>query len=290
MKESALAFNEGSKMTDWPFQENRMYNRRRDVHQVFGGQQQGGISTPVRAPAVFIFTGHGAEKHGYADKFLPDGSFRFTGEGQIGDMRMIKGNKAIRDHAADGKDILVFRKSGSREPVEFVGIFVCAGWEVERQPDTIGSERDAIVFTLVRLANIITEPINGEPDKISGKNLTDLRAAAYLAQSVPSSNTGKASRNIYERSRDVREYVLARSGGKCENCQQDAPFKTKYGRGYLEPHHIRRLNDGGLDHPAHVAAVCPNCHRRAHYGVDGEKMNKLLATQISDLELTLSNG
>jgi hypothetical protein len=39
----------------------------------------------------------------------------------------------------------------------------------------------------------------------------------------------------------------------------------------LEPHHIRRLADGGPDHPRWVAALCPTCHRRVHHGVDGKR-------------------
>ena len=47
-----------------------------------------------------------------------------------------------------------------------------------------------------------------------------------------------------------------------------APFITPDGQLYLEVHHIERLSDGGPDHPRWVVAVCPNCHRRAHYAGD----------------------
>jgi len=238
-------------MSNWPFQENRLYNRRSDIHNVYGGQQQGGISTPIGVPAVFLFTGHGAEKHGYADKFLADGSFRFTGEGQIGDMVMAKGNKAIRDHATNGKDILIFKKSKSRRPVEFVGIFACAGWDIERQSDTNGEERDAIVFTLVRLENLFAEISDKTENATAVVSIENLRDAAYYAQSDGNNDKKTSMRTIYDRSRDVRDYVLARANGQCENCLSQAPFNSKSGRPYLEPHHIRRLSDGGLDHPAH---------------------------------------
>lgn len=92
----------------WPFVVRQSYKRRVDIHERFGGQQQGGISTPARIPGIFIFTGHGAGIIGYKDRYLPDGTLRYTGQGQTGDMRMISGNAAIRDHAAQGKDLLVF--------------------------------------------------------------------------------------------------------------------------------------------------------------------------------------
>ena len=35
---------------------------------------------------------------------------------------------------------------------------------------------------------------------------------------------------------------------------------------YLEVHHKIRLSDGGEDTIDNVVALCPNCHRKAHYG------------------------
>ena len=38
------------------------------------------------------------------------------------------------------------------------------------------------------------------------------------------------------------------------------------------------------DHPAWVIALCPNCHRRAHYGSDGPEYNRTLTNRANDLE------
>ncbi|WP_272501787.1 HNH endonuclease [Salinibacter ruber] len=61
---------------------------------------------------------------------------------------------------------------------------------------------------------------------------------------------------------------------------------TPQGRPYLEAHHVRRVSDGGLDHPRWVIALCPNCHRRVHHGQDGEQYNKRLASQLNEIELS----
>src|SRR5580765_5060327 len=87
------------------FEIGKIYHRRNDIHAVFGGQQQGGISTPATAPFIFIFTGDTGKQYGYQDDWSTDNVFLYTGEGQIGDMEFRGGNKAIRDHAADGKDL-----------------------------------------------------------------------------------------------------------------------------------------------------------------------------------------
>ncbi len=267
----------------WPFIPHRLYNRRADIHGPYGGQQQGGIATPTRAPAIFIFTGHGAKSVGYGDEFLPDGSMRYTGEGQVGDMAFVRGNFAILNHARDGKDLLVFETIGRGKPVRFVGLFVCSGWAYEQQTDTTGSLRQAIVFDLVPVEAVEQAERNDVVDEPAGQPLSILRQQAHAA-ATPSTVAGSSIQTLYKRSRAVRTYVLARAAGVCEACGTPAPFTTAAGAPYLEPHHIRRLSDGGPDHPRHVAGICPNCHRRAHYGADAKAFNDDLANRIARIE------
>jgi hypothetical protein len=42
--------------TNVVFSPGQVY-RRRDLHETFGGQRQGGISTPAKAPFIFLITG-----------------------------------------------------------------------------------------------------------------------------------------------------------------------------------------------------------------------------------------
>jgi len=61
--------------------------------------------------------------------------------------------------------------------------------------------------------------------------------------------------------------VLERANGKCEFCNQVAPFnRVTDGTPFLEVHHIISLSDGGKDTIENAIALCPNCHRGAHYG------------------------
>lgn len=69
------------------------------------------------------------------------------------------------------------------------------------------------------------------------------------------------------RNADVIVEVLLRASGKCELCKAPAPFKRQSdGSPYLEVHHRVRLADGGEDTVDNAIAICPNCHRREHYG------------------------
>ncbi|MGX5011260.1 HNH endonuclease [Enterobacter asburiae] len=72
---------------------------------------------------------------------------------------------------------------------------------------------------------------------------------------------------VYKRSPYVVAEVLLRANGKCQSCKRDAPFLKEDGTPFLEVHHIEWLSKGGEDSVENAIALCPNCHRQAHYGV-----------------------
>jgi 5-methylcytosine-specific restriction protein A len=264
----------------WGFEIGRVYNRRNDIHARFGGQQQGGIITPKDHPLVIIITGEEGLQHGYADRLRPDGVFEYFGEGQVGDMQLAGGNKAVADHSASGESLLLFRKTPTG--LRFEGEMLCETFHYERSPDREGNDRNAIVFEL-RPLEAISEIVDerGAPAR---PDLASLLERALAASTAPPRTGTGTLRNVYERSRDVRDYVLARAGNKCEGCQSPAPFTRRDGSPYLEPHHIRRLSDGGPDHPAFVIALCPNCHRRVHAGEDGDTYNTTLLARMQQIQ------
>lgn len=263
----------------WGFEAGRIYNRRRDIHARFGGQQQGGIITPAGHPVVIVITGEEGLQHGYADRYRDDGVFEYFGEGQLGDMQLTRGNAAIAHHTEAGKSLLLFKMAAPG--LRFVAEMVCQGFHVERAPDRNGHDREAIVFEL-RPLEAITEAVENMPP--AKETLSELRKRAFEAVTGSAQKSGKAKRTVYERSRDVRDYVLARADGHCEGCSVTAPFLRANGTPYLEPHHTLRLSDGGPDHPGHVIALCPNCHRRAHSAVDSKPFNASLIAWLSKKE------
>lgn len=124
--------------------------KRTNLHDVFGGQKQGGISTPSNHKFIMIFTGPTGEQYGYdKDGWQKNGHFLYTGEGQEGDMVFLRGNKAIRDHLADGKALYLFeyKKQGY---VEFVGEMVYDAHMITTGKDKNGNPRKIIVFDLMR--------------------------------------------------------------------------------------------------------------------------------------------
>ena len=73
---------------------------------------------------------------------------------------------------------------------------------------------------------------------------------------------------IYNRNPYVIAYSLKKANGICKLCEQKSPFKTNNNTDYLEVHHIISLSENGTDCIENAAAVCPNCHRELHYGVN----------------------
>ena len=72
----------------------------------------------------------------------------------------------------------------------------------------------------------------------------------------------------FVRNPDVVAEVLRRANGFCEYCKKKAPFIRKSDNTpYLEVHHSKPLSEGGEDTVENAVALCPNCHRKAHYGM-----------------------
>lgn len=49
------------------FDIGKEYKRKEDIHNLYGGQSQGGISTPKNHPFIFIFTSDAGEQHSNMD-------------------------------------------------------------------------------------------------------------------------------------------------------------------------------------------------------------------------------
>jgi 5-methylcytosine-specific restriction endonuclease McrA len=86
----------------------------------------------------------------------------------------------------------------------------------------------------------------------------------------------------YERDASVVAYVENRANGICELCCSNAPFNRPDGSPFLEIHHIVPLSEGGPDTVDNAAALCPNCHRSCHYGVEASGHRESLQNKISN--------
>lgn len=104
----------------------------------------------------------------------------------------------------------------------------------------------------------------------------------------PAGNSGpqrkdSPGRPYFIRDIQVSIYIKAMAVGKCELCEQAAPFHGRDGAPYLEIHHIRMLADGGPDVPSNTVALCPNCHKAIHLGANSEQLREILYSKVNRL-------
>jgi hypothetical protein len=90
-----------------------------------------------------------------------------------------------------------------------------------------------------------------------------------LANAPKSPELIEVTARVFRRNPYVVAEVLEKADGKCQNpkCAKPAPFlRASDGSPYLEVHHKIPLAQGGEDTVDNAIALCPNCHREAHFG------------------------
>lgn len=143
-----------------PFTPGQLYHRRNDLHSKYKGQERGGIITPASAPIILIVSGSSGQRHGYTDRWSNDGKvFYYYGEGQVGDMQFTKGNRALRDHEDNRKEIHLFEELPRKKGwLKYVGEMRCIDSRWVDGPDTNGKMRKAILFTLQPIQKPVSFP------------------------------------------------------------------------------------------------------------------------------------
>lgn len=129
------------------FKKGAIYNRREDIHAEFGGNQQSGIVPSATHPYVFLFSSQKGEEYGYKDGWNENGTYSYSGEGQYGNQEFVRGNRAIRDHAIDGRELHLFERHGVGT-YKYVGKFAFASYKLVKGSDTRGNNRQLIKFVL----------------------------------------------------------------------------------------------------------------------------------------------
>ena len=133
------------------------------------------------------------------------------------------------------------------------------GWSpVQEQNEWLGT-----------LTEAVNDDVEASLQAEVAKSLVDDSAARQLrlqtAPKLPPSI--QVISRAFRRNPDVIAEVLIRAKGICELCSMAAPFlRASNNTPYLEVHHRIMLADGGEDTIANAVALCPNCHRKLHFG------------------------
>lgn len=146
-----------------PFIPGQIYNRRADIHAKYKGNWQGGIAPSSTHPYIFIFSGKSGNQHGYKDGWDNHNVFSYTGEGQSGDMKFIRGNLALRDSLVTGKRVFLF-EFYEKGYVKFISELELFDFDYFETHDSHGNQRQAIRFFFKRKgAHLDIEPADLDP-------------------------------------------------------------------------------------------------------------------------------
>ena len=190
------------KSMELSFIKGKLYKRSL-LHDQYGGGRRVGISTPKSIPVIFIFTGNSGEIYGYEDGWDNDGFFRYTGEGQVGDMRFIKGNRSLLEHKQQEKKVFLFKKTSQSGFWKFVDQLELDGYEYFFSNDREGNRRNSIKFRFISVEkkNQHLDEIEVTPNEYNSSkpNITERKGLV----------TSRVGQGLY------REKIIQKWGGRC---------------------------------------------------------------------------
>lgn len=279
--------------------------KRVELLQFIGSkQQQSGILWNKEGSDMVIITSGG--RHGknasYSDEPLGDGGWVYYGQGSEGNQNPYSAaNSLLRN---TDKKLLLFttREVTSKEARDrghfkklyrFEGIFKTIDWKIEELKEGKRKGDKVVKFILQPFEDIdeINLPLQNPLENVvlEPDNFYNLRKKISAIKEKPKKGKIFVLTEYQDRSYQIKQYALLRAKGECENCGHQAPFVTSNNIPFLEVHHIFSLSDDGPDTAINVAAVCPNCHKEAHYGKHKESLKDKLSRKIADKENQIDN-
>ena len=148
----------------WPPIISNDYSRPQ-IHSRVNGSESSGLTSCLNGSEYLVFTSSGGEKHGY-DKWEgwhEDGTFTYTGQGQVGDQTVEKGgNRTLLEANANGKPIHLFSETKPKSRLHrYMGQVVLNDpayqWRIE--PDDNGDLRKLVVFSFIPIDTSATIPV-----------------------------------------------------------------------------------------------------------------------------------
>lgn len=170
------------------------------------------------------------------------------------------------------------RSGSGREPEMRMGRGLI-NWLCEGETVWLGTDGLA-VFALKSsspIASAVDEDQIGSAIEKLGRMLDPRRVMERAKASQGPPGRRVTSSVVFERNAWVREFARQRSNGHCEmpGCDYVGFIKVD-GTAYIEVHHITSMARAGFDVIDNVAAICPNCHAKAHYAKD----HRVIETQL----------
>jgi len=241
----------------------------KELCSIFKCSPQGGMRPSLRTKTLTIVSNH--TRSIYDDRWL-DNIFHYTGMGLSGDQRIdSRQNRTLNESDQTKIGVHLFEVFQPGEYIYQGRVKLADKPYQEKQPDSDGKTRNVWMFPLkltdydqpIQMdISIIQERQEVNERQLSSRPLEELSILAN-SSSRSSGNRTVVSRH-YDRNKYVAAYAKKRARGKCQLCQNPAPFKNRRSIPYLEVHHIEWLSRNGSDTIENTVALCPNCHRKMH--------------------------
>jgi hypothetical protein len=158
--------------------------RRTQLHERYGGRRQGGISPSRVTPNVFLITAPHGTDYGYIyDGQSTDGYFHYTGEGQVGDQQMTQGNRAIRDHQSEGRELHLFEAHGTE--LEYLGEYgFHDSYDADAREVNNGPLRKVIVFRLEKVQGSDDVPSRSRLDRFGEEQAKEIPVEQFITEQM----------------------------------------------------------------------------------------------------------
>lgn len=184
--------------------------------------------------------------------------------------------KIIKDGVNRTENAILYRMQNISAVFEKIGLPRIEGYAPARNVGERVSNEIIEIIKEIDVINIFFLPtfdVKELDDNVAIISKLDNRT---IPDGVKYPDRKKQEVTLYARDPRVKAYVLQRSNGYCELCEKQGPFRDKNGLWFLEVHHILSLALGGEDTIFNTVALCPNCHKEIHYGVDSKNKNDSL--------------
>lgn len=239
-----------------------------DIVDEFKCGNMGGMRRSKKTNTLVIISDH--TKGLYEDKWFGD-VLHYTGMGKSGDQDInFMQNRTLAESRVNGVDVHLFEVLKAGQYIYKGIIDLCEQPYQEVQKGEDGLLRKVWMFPVqLKSGEIpIDESLLEEHEEKKRQKARKLSTGELEDRAKDNQSENVSVRSVqatsYIRDPYVSEYAKRIANGKCQLCGEDAPFTDKYGKPYLETHHIEWLSKGGADTIENTVALCPNCHRKMH--------------------------
>lgn len=250
--------------------------------EIFRCGPQGGMRKSNTTNTLVLITNH--VESVYSDVWNGN-VLHYTGMGQKGDQSLdFMQNKTLNEIEPNGVSVHYFEVFTDKQ-YTYSGCLVRAGAPYQsEQLDVNHTLRKVWIFPLKLIENKLPITVFSDYKKAREEQVHKYKADKLLDK-IQKQNKKPGKREIvtpqYIRSPELAEFIKRKANGKCDLCENPAPFTTKDNTPFLECHHIIWLSEEGEDSIENTVALCPNCHRKMHIVKDDSDIDKLKA--IADL-------